>query len=57
MTRNETIDRIGARLRREIGATAQAPLPPKMRELLAKLELVETQSRLPATAPRSGVAQ
>jgi hypothetical protein len=54
MTRNETIDRIGAGLRQEIGTTVQAPLPQKMRELLAKLELVDLQGRTQATAPRCG---
>ena len=38
MTRNETIERIGAGLRREIGTVVQMPLPPRMRELLEKLE-------------------
>jgi hypothetical protein len=41
MTRNETIERIGAGLRREIGTIVQAPLSPRMRELLAKLERMD----------------
>ena len=50
MTRNETIERIGAGLRREIGAIVQTPLPPRMRELLDKLEQADLQSRLPVPA-------
>ena len=56
MTKNETIKRIGAGLRVEIGAVAQAPLPAKMRELLARLEGVELPRPTPAEAPRSGAA-
>ena len=45
MTRNETIERIGAGLRREVSTIVQAPLSPRMRELLEKLEQIDAQSR------------
>jgi hypothetical protein len=56
MTRNETMERIGAGLRREIGTIVQTPLPERMRELLAKLEQVDLQRRPPVTAPRYGTS-
>ena len=55
-TRNETIERIGAGLRREIGAIVQTPLPARMRELLKKLERIDLQSSPPKSASRCGTA-
>jgi hypothetical protein len=45
MTRNETTERIGAGLRREIGAIVQAPLSPRMRELIEKLEQLDPRPK------------
>jgi hypothetical protein len=56
MTRNQTIDRIGAGLRREIGAIVQSPLPERMRELLARLEQLDRRTPPPAPAPCCGSA-
>jgi hypothetical protein len=56
MTRNETIERIGAGLRREIGAIVRSPLPARMRELLDKLEHVDLQHKPAAVTPRGGSA-
>jgi hypothetical protein len=53
-TRNETIEKIGAGLRREVGAIVQAPLPARMRELLGKLEHVEPPRKPPVPAQRCG---
>ena len=49
MTRNETMERIGAGLRRESGAIVQSPLPERMRELMAKLEQVDLPRKPPPT--------
>jgi hypothetical protein len=50
-TRNETIERIGAGLRREIDAVVASPLPKRIRELLDRLEQLDRRTP-PATASR-----
>ena len=45
MTRNETTERIGAGLRREIGAIVQAPLSPRMLELVEKLAQLDPRPK------------
>jgi hypothetical protein len=50
MTRNETIERIGAGLRREIQAIVQAPLSPRMLELVDKLDQLDPP---PSKPPRA----
>jgi hypothetical protein len=49
--RNETMERIGAGLRREISAIVQSPLPARMRELLARLAREDERKPTAHTPP------